>query len=103
MTKAERLFAETRYECKTYLNNWGYKLNEDGTPISYARVGSTDDDYVCTRTLNEMMKLLEKGRKHIERCKEHGIYDDDKYEFETQLHNMIEATIRNHRKIIESI
>ena len=102
MTKAERIYNTTRYECKRYIEDCGYKTNPDGSSIGYGSVISKDDESICTRTLNEIEKILSKKRKLEEQFFKTGIHDSDRHEKETQILNMIETTIRNNRAALKA-
>ena len=103
MTKAERIYGATRSECKRHIENWGYTTNPDGTAIGFASVICLDDESVCTRTLNEIEKILLKKRKMESQFFGAGIHDAEKNQKETQIMNMIGTTIMNNRKALEAL
>lgn len=90
MTKAERIYRATRYECKKHISNWGYKENVGFNAVIY-----NDNETVCKRTLNEMRKHLERARKHLALDIKLGILTSEAATFEEQILNMVEKTIEN--------
>lgn len=98
VTKAERIYRATRVDCKHHLETWGYVVNTDGNAAGFNFVSG--EEVICVRTLNAMDELLDKGRKHNETCKKLGVIDVSKYETESKILNMIDATIKNTRKAI---
>jgi hypothetical protein len=103
MTKAERIYNATRYECKKHIEDWGYQTNPDGSSIGYGSVICRDDESVCTRTLNEIEKILINKRNGELLNLKLGIHDSTRFEKENQILNMIESTIRNNRKALAEI
>lgn len=60
MTKAERIFNDTYTEARVHIKNWGYKEGE-----SFNRLVCSDDESVCKRTINSIMKLVESEKKSL--------------------------------------
>ena len=102
MTKAERIYNATRYECKKHIDDWGYQTNPDGSSIGYGSVISKDDESICTRTLNEIEKILSKKRSLEANFLKMGIHNAERFEKETQILNMIETTIHNNREALKA-
>jgi len=103
MTKAERIYYATRYECKKHIENWGYQTNPDGTSIGFGTVISNDDECICTRTLNAIEKVLNKKRNWETQFLTTGIHDAERFEKEMQIMNMIETTIRNNKESLKTM
>jgi hypothetical protein len=101
-TKAERIYQATRYECKKHIEDWGYQTNPDGSSIGYGSVICKDDESICTRTLNDIEKILTNKRKGEEQSFRLGFHDAARHEKETQILNMIETTIRNNRAALKA-
>ena len=95
MTNAERIYRKTRIECKQFIENYGYEES-----IGLNRVAVEDDENITEKTLDEMNRLLRNAIRTVENSKELGVMDNEKYTSETQILNMIEATIVNARKNI---
>lgn len=95
MTNAERIFRKTRRECKVFIESYGYEEN-----VGLNRVAVEDDENITVKTLDEMNRLLRNARHTADNSKELGVMDDDRYTVETQVLDMIEATIANARKNI---
>ena len=101
MTKAERIFYDTFCECKRYIRDWGYKENPDGSAVGYNTVIYGDNETVCTRTMNDIEKCIERMRKHYNQSLKFGVLDDDRYMLNIQALNMVHATVRNNRESIK--
>lgn len=95
MTNAEQIFRKTRRECKVFIERYGYEEN-----VGLNRVAVEDDENITVKTLDEMNRLLRNARHTADNSKELGVMDDDRYTVETQVLDMIEATIANARKNI---
>lgn len=103
MTKAERIYQATRSECRKHIENWGYKTNPDGSAIGFCSVICGDNESICTRTLNEVERILTNKRKAEELFFRAGIHDAERTETENQIFNMIETTIRNNRESLKRL
>ena len=95
MTKAEKIFKATRYECTKHIEVWGYEVNPNGKAVGFNRV--ITEEAVYTRTLNELDKMLARAKKDIERYVKLGIFTEERAEKERQILNMVETTIENTR------
>lgn len=100
MTKAEKMFNANRYECKKHIEAWGYETNENGKAIGFNTIATNDSDTFCTRTLNDIMKLVEADRRNNDRALKYGVIDKSKYDLRMQVLNMVESTVENSRKAI---
>ena len=100
MTKAERIFSTTRFECKKHLDAWGYEVNPDGSAVGFNFV--TTDEVVCVRTLNDMDKQLIRLRREYEIAKKYGVITEAECEYKNQILDMVESTIKNTRKTLAS-
>lgn len=100
MKKAERIFWDTRRECRNHIKSWGLEHNPDGTVVAFNSVIIRDDETYCTRTLNAVAELLRQHRNHNYRAQRLGIIDMDELLRREQIAAMIEQTIENSRKAI---
>lgn len=100
MTKAERIFNDSYFEAKRHIRNWGVKYNPNGKIVGFNRLATNDNDFMCTRTLNAIVKLLEKKRKQLQMQKEFNIEVDNNNELAL---DMIEVTIEHERKLLEDL
>lgn len=99
MTKAERIYNKTKYECRKSIKAWGYRVNPDGNSIGFNSVFDEDEGTVlCTRTLNDMDKLLAADRRRIDFDKRHGFWQEEQDALKEQTLNMVDTTIRNARE-----
>lgn len=99
MTKAERIFQDTRIACKRHYKDWGVKYNPDGSIVGFNRLVFQDNDFSCTRTVNSVQKVLEGARKSLELNKHFGIDITEK----ALILDMVESTLNNERKALEEL
>lgn len=99
MTKAERIFNDTRYECLKHITTWGYEVNPDGTACGFSGLIHKDTELICMRTIKDITKILASKRKFLKTCEKLGKPN----EREAQILNMVESTLHNCcRKMEES-
>lgn len=89
MTKAERIFHETRYECTEDYRRNGYRLNADGTVITFNGLIYGEDEFLCKRTLNAVGKLIENMRQGIQFDKKCGFITEEEYTERMHIYNMV--------------
>jgi hypothetical protein len=99
MTKSERIFQDTFFEAKKSIRDWGARYNPNGRIVGFNRLMTNDGDFMCTRTLNAITKLLAQKRKQIQWQEEVGYKD----EISKLALDKVEVTIENERKILEEI
>ena len=90
MTKAERIYNDTRFECKQHIKAWGYEENVGFSSVIYG-----DDETVSKRTLNEMTALLERAKKMLKIDVKLGVVSREEAILEAQVLKMVEKTIEN--------
>ena len=96
MTKAQRIFRETRYECKEHIATWGYE------PIGFNRLSYRDDESICTRTLNAVEKELERAEKNLALDRKLGVGTEEQNNREEQILCMVRITLENNRRSYET-
>lgn len=101
MTKAERIFTATRYECKKHIEDWGYQINPNGTAVGYNGLTYKDNETISMRTINAVAALLASKRKYLVLDQKLGVITAEQTEKETQILNMVESTLNSSRKSIE--
>jgi len=90
MTKAERIYQDTKTMCRRHIQNWGYNLETDG-----GFNGMSHDTCVYTRTMNEMIKLLESDKKAIAIDEKLNISTPEKLKERKLTLIMLEKTMKN--------
>lgn len=100
MTKAERIFNDSYFEAKRHIRTWGVKYNPNGKIVGFNRLATNDNDFMCTRTLNAITKLLTQKRKQLQMQREFNIEVDNNNELAL---DMIEVTIDHERKLLEDL
>lgn len=90
MTKAERIYFKTRYECKKHIENWGFEENAGFHSVIYG-----ENETVCKRTLNEIKKHLERAKRMVIVDLKLGVLTHEEAKNEAQILKMVENTINN--------
>jgi len=101
MTKAERIFKDTRTTCMIHITDWGYKTNPDESAIGFGRLLSGDNESICIRTINAVEKILKRKREILALDLKLGVVTAERLEKETEILNMVESTIKNSHQNIE--
>ena len=100
MTKAERIYSKTRYECKQHIEAWGYETIPNGKSVGFTTLICDDNERICKRTVNAVNDILSKERKMNELNLKYEIINDEEYRKAEQIMNMIESTIENAYKTL---
>jgi hypothetical protein len=87
MTKAEKIFKDTKYSCKKHIEAWGFD-NAGFTRMS-------TEEVVYQKTANEIKKIIEKEYKNILIDSELGIITEEEARKEAQIIKMVELTLEN--------
>lgn len=95
MTKAERIYKDTRYECMRHIEAFGLGRDDKGKIIGFTNVALKDNESISTRTINDLRKCLEADRKQIMRWLMNGLIDGDEYALRLETAAMVEQTINN--------
>ena len=95
MTKAERIYKDTRWECMRHIENFGLGRDENGKIIGFNSVALKDNESISTRTINDLRKCLEADRKQIMRWLTMGLINGDEYAKRLEVAAMVEQTINN--------
>ena len=100
MTKAERIFKATYFECRTHVKNWGIGRNTNGRPVGYETLITKDDESVSIRTCNAVQKFIESEKRRLERNGKFGVGTPESQECNKFALEMTQATLNNHIKHI---
>lgn len=92
MTKAERIFKDTRYDCWVHVKNWGY----DGS--GFNSLSDRKDEAVCTRTLNDIERIWDREVRRVRTSYRLGVIDKDTAMLDADVLKMVKVTIDNERK-----
>ena len=95
MTKAEKIYNATRFDCKRHISNWGYEEN-----IGFN--GLSTEGPVSIRTCNDIQKILDSKFRGIEIDRKLGISTEGKLGAEENVLRMVQATLDNNRKSVAS-
>jgi len=99
MTKAEKIFKDTYFECMKHIRDWGLEYNENGTPIGYT--GLITQETVSTRTCNAVRKEAEKESKRLDMNEKYEIRTAEQQKDRREALKMVEQTIKNQEKSIK--
>lgn len=102
MTKAERIFNDTRFECLKHMNAFGYEENENGSAVGFNGLICKDTESVSMRTINAVAKILESKKRGLAIDRKLKVMDGERAEREEKLLKMVESTLNNNRKSIEA-
>lgn len=92
MTKAERIYQSTRWECKKHVETWGRKENDGGFN------GLITEEITSTRTTNQIQKLIENGRRLAKIDLKLNIFNKEEYDSEMKILDMVQDTLNNQIK-----
>ena len=98
MTKAERIFNDTYTECRQIVKRHGYE--------AYSRLSHLvmkDTEHGCTRTFNEIAKLIASERRSIVLDRQLDVINDEHAEMLTNALNMAENTLNHEIEIQKEI
>lgn len=90
MTKAEKIFKDTRYACKKHIEAWGFEEN-----IGFSSLAT--EELVYKRTANEIKKLIEREQKDIAGFLQFNLITEQEAIFRLQVLMMIANTLKNQK------
>lgn len=96
MTKAERIFTETKINCMSHIKIWGIEKNPDGRVIGFTSLSG--DDSFCTRTFNDVQKIIDREVRRFEIAKKYIQYTEQEIETRNAVLEMVQVTLENHSK-----
>ena len=96
MTKAERIYEATRRECKDIITGThGYS---EGQRL----LGLVTEEVVCMRTINAIMKLVDKEEHSIRLDEKLGVLSGEKLQLYINVNNMVRSTVENVKKALKN-
>lgn len=95
MTKAERIYEATRRECKDIIT--GIHGYSEGQRLS----GLVTEEVVCMRTINAIMKLVDKEEHRIRLDEELGVLSGEKLQLYINVNKMVRSTVENVKKSLK--
>lgn len=93
MTKAEKIFAATRWDCKKHIKDWGFEENVGFNGLS-------TEEVISIRTCNAIQKILDSKYNGLRIDRKLGISSEEKLIEEENVLKMVQATLNNTRKSI---
>lgn len=98
MTKAEKIFKDTYYECRKHIRDWGIERNPDGRPVAY---GSLITELVVSiRTCNAVQKFIDAESRRLDLNDKYGVGTEESQRFQRLALEMTQATLDNQIKKI---
>ena len=98
MTKAERIFRDTYFECRRHVRNWGIERNPDGRPVAYGSL--ITEEVVSIRTCNAVQKFIDAEKRRLDMNDRYGVGTEESQRFQRQALEMTQATLENQVKRI---
>ena len=95
MTKAERIYRDTKYECRKHVETWGYNPDTDG---GFNRLIYKDSETVSTRTVNAVDVLLKRDKRLLENDVKNEIGTPEENNFKEKVLIMVRGTLNNHNR-----
>lgn len=80
MTKTERIFNDTRFECLMHMNAFGYEENKNGSAVGFNGLIYKDTESISMRTINAIAKILESKKRALVFNKKIGILAEERAE-----------------------
>lgn len=94
MTKAEKIFKDTRWACRKHIKAWGAgEKNPNGLIAGFNRL--VTEEVTSTRTFNAVQKEIDKAVTDENLMKKYGVVSDEEHEFEMNVLEMVQATLNN--------
>ena len=87
MTKAEKIFKDTRYACKRHIETWGFDN------VGFNRMAT--EEAIFTRTANEIKRLIKREYENILVDLDFEIITEEEAKREAQITKMVELTLEN--------
>jgi hypothetical protein len=93
LTKAERIYRDTKYQCRKYVETWGY---DPETESGFTRLIYKDSESVSTRTVNAVDVLLKREKRLLEDDVKMKIGTPEENNFKEKVLMMVRGTLNNH-------
>ena len=87
MTKAERIYKDTKHTCKKHIETFGFEK------VGFNRMAT--EELVYKRTANEIKKMIERDYRNIVVDVELEIITEEEARLEAQTVKMVELTLAN--------
>lgn len=94
MTKAERIYGATRFQCKKHIEAWGYEEN-----VGFNGVEA--EEVISVRTCNDIQKIIDSKRRGLCIDRKLNVSSPEKLDAEEKVLNMVQATLNNSRKSLK--
>jgi hypothetical protein len=103
-TKAQRFFDRTFYEARKHVNTWGLMTDDNGEIIGFQSIFSDKyNETFSTRTVNDFEKIMRAKAKDFTIWYTHTIIDKEKFDNYMMAIQMLEATVKNSRKVLKAV
>ena len=102
MTKAEKIFHKTYYECLHYVRHWGLLINNDGSVAGYNKLISEHGESVCMRTCNDFRKYMNSEHRLLDLMEKYGIRTKAELQERRDALRMVQSTLNNQIKTLHS-
>lgn len=102
MTKAERIFNKTRFECKLLFLSHGVQYNPNGKPVSYNGLIYEEGEVVYIRTCNAVQRIIDSKKKIAQLDLKLGVINENTYEKEMYILDMVQVALDHQIATIKS-
>lgn len=99
MTKAERIYKSTRFECKHHISVFGLDFNPNGKAVGFNNL--ITEEAISVRTINAVEKELEKDKKDTAIAYKLEVITQEQLNERAKTWLMIESTIANARESLK--
>ena len=90
MTKAERIYKDTKYACKKHIETWGFDN------VGFTRmVVEDEEELIYKRTVTAIKNLIEKDKKYLNVNYRLGVITLEEAKEEAKVLKMVELTLGN--------
>lgn len=100
MTKAERIFHKTRFECKQLFKNYGFNYNPNGNPVSFDGLIYDENDIIYVRTINAIQKIIDREKKNTQFDLRLNIIDKSEYDNDIYILDMIQVALDRQKEVV---
>ena len=95
MTKAERIFKDTYFECRKHVKTWGVERNPDGRPVAFGSLITKDTESATIRTCNAVQKLINSEARRLDMNDRYGVGTPESQKMQRDALEMTQATLDN--------
>lgn len=100
MTKAERIFQKTRFECKQLFKNYGFNYNPNGKPVSFDGLIYDEKDVIYVKTINAIQKIIDREKKSAQFDLKLNVINKSEYDTDIYILDMIQVALDRQKEVV---